>query len=110
MIPPSTPPGTKIICINADNIDSGDGWVCTPVGLILGSTYTVRKIERYSVGCPNIQPYGVIIDEMDLGLNALGETIGHPLERFRLPITLESFMSEPSKVEEPKRNLVYGID
>lgn len=52
MISPSTPPGTKIVCINTDDILVQLGFTVTFIhtadALTLGGEYTVREIVPFS--------------------------------------------------------------
>ena len=75
MISPSTPPGTKIVCINVSTIrlqHRGSVWMHTADGLVLGAEYTLREIgpvyaSNSRTGHREIVPdlWAATVDELD---------------------------------------------
>jgi hypothetical protein len=92
VISPSTPPGTKIVCINTSDIrlqHMSSVWIHTARDLVLGAEYTLREISPvYTInpltGHREMVPYlwGVTIEETD------GRYISQRFRRRDLPESL----------------------
>lgn len=88
MISPSTPPGTKIVCIDVSNIPLADtGTVSLPTGLTLGGEYTVDAIEPLDIsfdGVPiMVGKFIVYLVELPDLVGFNGKRAGHLTQRFR---------------------------
>ena len=89
MISPHTPPGTKVICIDA----CGEFPDVEP--LVEGETYTVRRI---GVGLIRGFPaFGCFLEEIINGKAVTGREWSYGLRRFRLPVTLDTLTAVPSQ-------------
>jgi len=92
VISPSTPPGTKIVCINTSPIrlqHRGSVWVHTADSLVLGAEYTLREIGPVyaidsRIGHREIVPnlWTVIVEELD------GRYVAQRFRRRDLPESL----------------------
>lgn len=83
-IPLTTPPGTKIVCVQ--NHAEGICEACPE--LLVGETYTLRKVFVAWNRLPTVW-----IDEVYHG----DEYAGFLAKAFRLPVTLDSLTAVPSE-------------
>lgn len=106
MISPSTPPGTKIVCINVDNIPLEDtGCVSLPVGLTLGAEYTVDQIlpldlwfDGRRIMCSESVVY--LVELLDIVATERGRA-GHLTCRFRRRDLPESLVRLQTALRKP---------
>lgn len=100
MISPSTPPGTKIVCINTDIIVVAGVKIYSD-GLTLGAEYTLERVEPGIIYGRRYEDIAVAIIEEWVEYDATGTRQGHLCQRFRRRDLPESIARLQTALRQP---------